>query len=147
MKSLLAYGRLAEAALDAITTEIISGFVSARQQRGLEVSSVNRELQVLRRMFNLAQEWEKMDKALPRVKMLPGERHKERVLRADEEGLYFGATRSNAMQRHQDPDLLHDVAGILIDCGLRPEECFRLRSENVRDVVLEIPHGKSENER
>jgi integrase len=79
--------------------------------------------------------------------MLPGERHKERVLNSDEEELFFEATRSEAMMRHQDPQLLHDGAGILIDCALRPEECFRLRAEYISDGVLEIPYGKSENAR
>ena len=36
---------------------------------------------------------------------------------------------------------------ILIDCGLRPEECFRLRWENVRDGALHVPFGKTENAR
>ena len=40
------------------------------------------------------------------------------------------------MQQLQAPvilGLLGDVATIPLDCGLRPEECFRRRSENVRD--------------
>ena len=44
LKSLLAYGRLAGAHLDAITGEAIAGFISKRQQDGLKVSSINREL-------------------------------------------------------------------------------------------------------
>jgi Protein of unknown function (DUF2892) len=44
----------------------------ARLDSGLEVSTINRELQVLRRMFRLAQEWGRVQKALPSVKMLPG---------------------------------------------------------------------------
>jgi hypothetical protein len=30
-------------------------------------------------MFNLAQEWGTVEKALPKVKVLPGEKHRERV--------------------------------------------------------------------
>jgi integrase len=33
---------------------------------------------------------------------------------------------------------LRDVAAILIDCGLRPEECFGLKRSNIRDGLLEI---------
>ena len=40
-------------------------------------------------MFHLAQEWGKVEKALPKVKMLPGEKHRERVLTPEEEELYF----------------------------------------------------------
>jgi integrase len=42
-----------------------------------------------------------------------------------------------------DPFILRDVATILIDCGVRPEECFRLRRENVRNESLPVPFGKT----
>jgi integrase len=51
------------------------------------------------------------------------------------------------MGQHSDPRLLHDVASILLDCGLRPEECFRLRTENVRNGRIEIQYGKTDNAR
>ena len=89
---------------------------------------------MLRRMFYLTQEWGKVEKALPKVRMLPGERHRERVLTAEGETHYLGAARP----------LLRDVTTVLLDCGLRPEECFRLRWENVRDGGLEMQHGKTE---
>jgi integrase len=34
-----------------------------------------------------------------------------------------------------------------LDCGLRPEECFRLRPENVADDRIEIHFGKTDNAR
>lgn len=142
-KSLLAYEKLAEAPLDRITTEQVSGFVAKRQEQGLQITSVNRELQVLRRMFHLAQEWGKVEKALPKVRMLTAERHRERVQTPEEEARHLEAAR----RWNQGPILLPDVASILLDCGLRPEECFRLRWENVRDGGIEIQHGKTENAR
>ena len=45
------------------------------------------------------------------------------------------------------PFLLRDVTTVLIDCGLRPEECFRLQWEHVRDGAVHIPFGKTENAR
>ncbi len=39
------------------------------------------------------------------------------------------------------------MASILLDCGLRPEEGFRLRWENVRDGGIEIHYGKTESAR
>jgi len=69
--------------------------------------------------------------------MMPGERHRERILLPDEEKRYLDGA---------DP-LLHDVAIILVDCGLRPEECFRLKWENVRDGCIEIQYGKTDNAR
>jgi integrase len=69
--------------------------------------------------------------------MLPGERHRERVLPAEEEARYL----ANA------EPLLRAVATILVDCGLRPEECFRLRWAEVRDNGVEIQFGKTPNAR
>jgi len=154
VKSLLAFENLAYAQLDSITGEIIGGFVAKCPKAGLGVSSINRELQELRRMFHLAQEWGRVEKTLPSVRMLPGEKHRERVLTAEEEHLYFRASGSKAMDQHADPRLLADVARILLDCGLRPEESFRLRPENVpgnaRNPVREngqcpAPHSDDAN--
>jgi integrase len=47
----------------------------------------------------------------------------------------------------RDPYLLYDLAVILADCGLRPEEGYRLRFEEVKDGVLHIAYGKSKNAR
>ena len=114
VKNLTSFDALAGAALDAINTELIGTYVSKRRSDGLQVSSINRELQVLRRMFAMALEWDKVYKSLPRVRMLPGELHRERVLTDDEESIYL----ANATP------LLRTVATILLDCALRPEECF-----------------------
>jgi integrase len=137
VKNLTDFEGLSGLPLDAITTETIARYVSKRRSDGLQVSSINRELQVLRRMFALAGEWGKVEKALPRVRMLPGERHRERVLTDHEESVYL----SNSTP------LLRTVATVLLDCALRPEECFRLRWDNVRDGVLEIEYGKTDNAR
>ena len=150
---LLAFERLAGEPLDAITSDKVAEFITKRQEakgkRGslLQVASLNRELQVLRRMFHLAQEWGKVERTLPNVKMLPGERHRERVLSAAEEDLYFRGASTEAMAHYADAALLRDVATILLDCGLRLEECFRLRSENVANCKLEIHYGKTDNAR
>jgi integrase len=147
VKSLLAFEKLSDARLDTITGESIGGFIAKRRDGGLQVSSINRELQALRRMFRLAQEWGRVEKALPTVKMVPGENHRERVLAPEEESLYFRAANTEAMEQHADPRLLADVARIVLDCGLRPEECFRLRRENVVEGKLEIHFGKTDNAR
>lgn len=124
------------------------------------MSSINRALQVLRRMLRLAVEWGKTEKAAPRISLLPGERRRERVLSLTEEAAYLKAAQAigegilrsyedalegiRATQRGQepikpeDPFLLRDAATVLLDCGLRPEECYRLRWEQVRDSALHI---------
>jgi integrase len=153
VKNLLRCKRLAGQKLDAITTDQISAYVQERQNadgkhgKHLQVASINRELQVLRRMFTLAQEWRKAEKALPKVTMIPGEAHRERVLSDADEALYFRGAATKAMERYADPALLRDVATILLDCGLRPEECFRLQRGNVTADYVEVHFGKTENAR
>ena len=137
VKNLLAYEKLSGERLDAISSEKVAGYIAKRQEANLQIASINRELQVLRRMFHLAQEWGKVEKVLPRVRMLSGERHRERVLTSEEESKYLGAAEP----------LLHDVATILLDCGMRPEECFRLKWESVLDGYIEIQYGKTDNAR
>jgi hypothetical protein len=53
-------------------------------------------------MFRLAEEWGTVGRALPKVKMLPGERHRERVLSAEEEDFYFKGAVLDAMARFAD---------------------------------------------
>ena len=169
VKHLTGYGPLAGAAVDAITPEIISGFVAKWREAEYQVSSINRALQVLRRMLRLAVEWGKVEKAAPRVSLLPGERRRERVLTPTEEAAYLKAAhqvgdgileaykcaleglrataRGEQPIKPEDPYLLRDVGTVLLDCGLRPEECYRLRWEHVRDNALHIPFGKTANAR
>jgi len=123
----------------------------------------------LRRMLKLAMEWGKVEKALPKVETLPGENHREWVLTEDEEGRYLEAAtaigediqegyrraldgirasmRGQEPIKPEDPFLLRDAATLLIDCGLRPEECFCLRWENVRDGSVHVYFGKTKNAR
>jgi integrase len=79
--------------------------------------------------------------------MLPSEKHRERVLSDAEEDLYLRGASTEAMSQYADATLLRDVAAILLDCGVRPEECFRLRAESVVDGRLEIRYGKTDNAR
>ncbi len=130
-------GELAKTALDQIGGEQIGGYVAYRRCAGLQVSSINRELQVLRRMLRLAVEWGVIEHSA-QVRMLPGERHRERVLMPEEEARYLAVA----------PEPLASVAGVLVDTGMRPEECFRLRWEavtwtNGRHGSLLITTGKT----
>ena len=61
-------------------------------------------------MFALAQEWGKVEKALPKVRMLPGERHRERVITAEEEIAYLASA----------PTLLREAATILVETATAP---------------------------
>ncbi len=176
VKNLKAYGKLADVPMDEITHDTIQAFIGYRQSqkqvrrggKAPEISTVNRDLATLRRMFHLAGEWGKVWKALPKVRLLPGENRRERVLSTEEEAAYLKAatelghsleqdysaalvgiraTRRGQQPRKPDAFLLRDVTTILIDCGLRPEECFRLRRENIRDGAVCVFRGKREASR
>lgn len=165
---LKASSKISPVQLDRITSEIIAAFVAHRQKDEVEIATVNRDLATLRRMFHLATEWGKVTRVLPRVRLLAGENHRERVLSFDEEKLYLDAAVGigngiedayqqslkgiRAVVRGQQPKrpdsyLLRDVATILIDCALRPEECFRLKWENFRDGLIDIHKGKGKGSR
>jgi len=169
LRSLKAHTALAGCTLDTITADKIGTFVAKLRQNGLSVGSINRQLEVLRRLLKLAVEWGKVERALPKVEMLPGENHRDRVLSADEEARYLEAAASighsieegyqralNGIRatlrgeepvKPEDPFLLRDATALLMDCGLRPDECFRLRWEDVRDGAVNVLFGKTASAR
>ena len=119
--------------------EELAGRLRSKGLRGKEMqaSSINSRLRVLRRIFHLAVEWGEIDSA-PRFKLQPGERHREHVITNEEECKYLAACSS----------LLNDIATVLIDSGMRPEECFRQRWENITWVngrfgTMLVTHGKT----
>lgn len=137
LRAITAYRPLADAKLEEITGEKVADFAAHRQAQGLQVSTVNSSLRVLRRVLRLAGEWGALE-AVPRVKLLPGERHRERVVSQDEEARYLATG----------PEPVASIAAVLVDTGLRPEECFRLRWEaitwlNGRYGTLLVTHGKT----
>jgi integrase len=137
IRTIQRYKPLANLRLNEITSENVSDFAAWRQSAGLQVSSVNSSLQVLRRVLRLAALWGAIEVA-PSVKMLPGERHREHVVRPDEEARYLAAA----------PEPLGSVAAVLADTGMRPDECYRLRWESVtwtngRNGTILVTHGKT----
>lgn len=137
MRTILAYSPLASRKLDQITGEHAAGYAAHRQAQGLQVSSINSGLRVFRRMMRLAVEWGVVPSA-PKIKLLRGERHRERVITPTEEALYLATA----------PEPLASIATVLGDTGMRPEECFRLRWEaitwvNGRHGSLLVTHGKT----
>lgn len=137
LRSILSFSPLADLRLDEVNSEKASDFAAWRQASGLQVSSVNSSLQVLRRVLHLATEWGATDRA-PKIKMIPGERHREHVVTFEEESRYLAVA----------PPLLGSVATVLADSGLRPDECYRLRWEaitwsNGRNGTLLVTHGKT----
>jgi integrase len=137
IRAIRGFREIASLKLDEITSERAAEFCAYRQSQGCKVSTVNSSLRVLRRVLGLAVEWGLMEPA-PRIKKLPGERHREHVVTHDEEAKYLAAA----------PEPLGSVAAVLVDTGLRPEECFRLRWESItwsngRYGTFLVTHGKT----
>ncbi len=137
LRAIKTYKALSDASLDEITSETISGFAAHRQVQNLQVSTINSSLRVLRRVLRLAVEWGVLE-TMPRVKLLPGERHREGVVSREEEVRYLSAA----------PEPLGSIAVVLTDTGMRPEECFRLCWESItwvngRHGTLLVTHGKT----
>jgi integrase len=57
------------------------------------------------------------------------------------------AMRGQEPIKPEDPFLLRDLTALLIDCGLSPEEAFRLRWDELRDGVVHVAYGKTVNAR
>jgi integrase len=141
---------LASTKLDEITNEKLAGFAAYEQgrlqkrgrvegpeKRGLAVSSINSSIRVLRRVLSLAAEWGVIE-SMAKLALLPGERHRERVVTPEEENRYLAAA----------PVLVANVATVLGDTGMRPDECYRLRWEDVtwvngRNGTLLVTQGKT----
>ena len=155
LRTIRNYGALAEGKLDEITAELASGFAAHEQVRplnigkkgdkpkrvGRQTSSINSSLRVLRSILRKATDWGELESA-PKIPLLPGERHRERVITPNEEACYLAAASL----------LLADVATVLVDTGLRPDECYRLRWEeltwaNGRNGTLLVTQGKTASAR
>jgi integrase len=141
LRAIKGYKPLADSRLDEITSETLADFAAHRQAKGLQVSTINSSLRVVRRVLRLAVEWG-VSGSSPKVKLLSGERHRERIVTPREEAKYLSAA----------PEPLASIAAVLCDTGLRPEECFRLQWEaitwtNGRHGTLLVTHGKTASAR
>ena len=93
---LKAYEQLAACKLAEVTNETVAGFAAHEQtrlqkrgkgededRRGPAVSSINSTIRVLRRILRLATEWGVIE-SVPKLSLLSGERHRERVITREE---------------------------------------------------------------
>jgi len=123
--------------LDQITSEHISGLVAWLQAKEWEVASINSALRAVRRVFRLAIKWGVIT-SMPEVSLLRGERHRDHIVTTEEEAKYLAVAS----------EPLGSVATILVDTGIRPDECFRLRWEYLtlngeRHGTLRVMEGKT----
>jgi len=159
LHAICAYEPLANRRLDEITSESATDFARHEMTRThlshvtrgkqqnksgatstLAVSTVNTSLRALRRVLRLAVEWGVLGSA-PKIRLLPGEQHRDRVVTAEEESRYLASA--------EEP--LASIATVLGDTGLRPDECYHLRWEHISFETMPrytygslfVAHGKT----
>jgi integrase/predicted Zn-ribbon and HTH transcriptional regulator len=124
---LLEFAPLASSPLDKINKALISSYVQSRHD-DVAVATINRELATLRRILYLAHDWNEIP-AVPRIKMLKGERSRDFVFTHAQEKVYLAAAAQP----------LRDVAVLLIETGLRLGEALALKWT---DIELDAANGK-----
>lgn len=113
--------------LDRITPELVEKFKTSRARkksdftgRKLRPATINRELACLKILFNLFEDTVPKN-PVRKVKFLAEDNEQLRVLTAEEEKLYLLAASQP----------LRDVATMMLETGMRPEEVCRIRRQNV----------------
>jgi integrase len=130
--------------LDEISTEMVEDFKSARKQerirwakdRCVTGATVNRALTTLKLLFHYA---ERSGHAVKNpavgIAMFREPLDSMRVISFEEQAAYLTETSQP----------LHDIARIILDTGMRPEEVFRMRVENLdfNQKTIFNPYGKT----
>jgi integrase len=102
----------------------------------IKPATVNRELACLRAMFtHISKAHPTLQSRFSHIKPLKEDSDQTRVLLAEEETKYLGAATP----------LLRDVAMMMLQTGMRPEEVYRIQPENVHlsKAYLFNPFGKT----
>ncbi len=153
VSSLALLGHFGDKHIDRITTDDVEGFKAARAMesataRGkakgqrkntgkrIRPATVNRELACLKALFNHALKSEfTFRNPVSRVDFLPENNEQTRVISYDEQSKYLAAATP----------MLRDVATLMLETGMRPEEVYRIEPENVNLAggFIVIPYGKT----
>jgi len=126
------YGRIE---LDEITTASIEQFKLKRLNQ-CTPAGVNRDLAALRFMLNFAVRKPYISTSpFAGVKLLQESSGNMRIVSSGEERLYFQSASP----------VLRDIAILIVDTGMRPNDVFAVRAENVhtKERYIFIPNGKT----
>lgn len=131
--------------LDEITSEMVEDFKSARRHemrqkakdgRAITGATVNRALTTLKLLYHQAERsGYGVKNPVVGVSMFPEPVDSMRVITFEEQAAFL----SKASQP------LSDIARVMLDTGMRPEEVFRIRAENidVKQKTIFNPFGKT----
>lgn len=131
------------ALLDSITPEDVERYRKQRAQlksertgRKLRPATINRELACLKAMFNHFIKLDVLVKnPVSRVKLQAEHNEQMRVLTFEEEQQYLNVASQP----------LKDVAVLMLETGMRPDEVYRIQVDNVKlaENYIFNPHGKT----
>lgn len=143
----------ADQSIDRITSEDVERFKAARAmeyktvkgdekgqrkqtKKRIMPATVNRELACLKALFNHAIKSDlQLTNPVSRVAFLPEQNEQTRVLSFDEQARYLAVATP----------ILRDIATLMLETGMRPEEVYRIQSENVNLAggFVFVPFGKT----
>jgi integrase len=141
--------------LDKITSDEVERFktrragecTTVRSDKGrvktnkrIRPATVNRELACLKALFNYAMKGETvLRNPVSAVKFLPEQNQQERVLTYKEQRLYLAEATP----------VLRDVAGLILETGMRPEEVYTLQRSNIELArgFIKVTRGKTPSAR
>jgi integrase len=107
-----------------------------RTKRTIKPATINRELACMKAMyFHVLKERHDFKNPVSEIEFLPDNNQQDRVLTFDEQRKYLTAASAN----------LKDVATLILETGMRPEELYRATVDNVNleGKFLFNPYGKT----
>ena len=122
--------------LDQITDKEVGLYKQHRLALKNSVATINGDLGVLRKALRWADDGLNLIR-YRRITSLPGARNRTFVLSAELEKEYLSVV----------PYPLKQVATIMLDVGLRPEECVSLRKSDISETGISVRSGKTVNAR
>jgi integrase len=125
-------GFLGSKKLNAITVDDIEQFKIQRKTQ-VTNSGANRDLACLRLMLNFAVRKGYLAESPFKVKLFKENPGNLRIVSYDEEELYLRVAHRT----------LRDVARVILETGMRPEEVFKMETKNVHERYVSVPEGKT----
>jgi integrase len=111
-----------------------------KTNKRIRPATVNRELACLKALFNYAMKGETvLRNPVSAVKFLPEQNQQERVLTYKEQRLYLAEATP----------ILRNVAGLILETGMRPEEVYTLQRPNIELArgFIKVTQGKTSTAR
>jgi integrase len=148
-KLVLAFFKFRGKRLDQITAATIEDYkkhrgrqISRRTKKPITPATINRELALLKAIFFHAQKSDRhILNPVCEVEFLPENNEQNRILSYDEQRRYLAVTSAT----------LKDIARLMLETGMRPEEVCRIQKQNVvlygDDPYVYVPFGKTKASR